>query len=178
LIALTLPLMLGVAVAILLETGGPVLFKQDRVGLGGRLFKILKFRSMKTGSDKGTPSWTAESDSRITRVGAFIRKFRLDELPQLVNILKGEMSLVGPRPEVPYFCELLEREVPFFNLRHSVRPGLTGWAQVKYQYGASLEQAKTKFEFDLFYIKHLSVLFDLTILLETAKVVLIGKGAK
>ena len=95
-----------------------------------------------------------------------------------MNILKGEMSLVGPRPEVPYFCELLEREIPFFNLRHSVRPGLTGWAQVKYQYGASLEQAKTKFEFDLFYIKHLSVLFDLTILLETAKVVLIGKGAK
>jgi sugar transferase (PEP-CTERM system associated) len=178
LITLTLPLMLGVAIAIRLESEGPALFRQERVGLGGRFFKIMKFRSMKTGSDKDKPSWTADGDSRITRVGAFIRKFRLDELPQLVNILKGEMSLVGPRPEVPYFCELLEREIPFFNLRHSVRPGLTGWAQVKYQYGASLEQAKTKFEFDLFYIKHLSVLFDLTILLETAKVVLIGKGAK
>ncbi len=178
LIALALPIMSAVALAILLESGRPVLFKQERLGLGGRRFKILKFRSMTVGSDKDTPSWTADGDSRITRVGAFLRKFRLDELPQLVNILRGEMSLVGPRPEVPYFCELLEREIPFFNLRHSVRPGLTGWAQVKYQYGASLEQAKTKFEFDLFYIKHLSVLFDLTIILETAKVVLIGKGAK
>jgi sugar transferase (PEP-CTERM system associated) len=178
LILLTLPLMLVVALAIMLESGRPVLFKQERVGLGGRRFKIWKFRSMTVGSDKDAPTWTAEGDSRITRVGAFIRKYRLDELPQLVNILRGEMSLVGPRPEVPYFCDLLEREIPFFNLRHSVRPGLTGWAQVKYQYGASLEQAKTKFEFDLFYIKHLSVLFDLTIILETAKVVLIGKGAK
>jgi sugar transferase (PEP-CTERM system associated) len=178
LILLTLPVMLATALAIMLESGRPVLFKQERVGLGGRRFKILKFRSMTIGSDKDAPTWTAEGDSRITRVGAFIRKYRLDELPQLVNILRGEMSLVGPRPEVPYFCDLLEREIPFFNLRHSVRPGLTGWAQVKYQYGASLEQAKTKFEYDLFYIKHLSVLFDLTIILETAKVVLIGKGAK
>lgn len=178
LIVLSAPLMLAVALAIMLESGRPVLFRQERVGLGGRRFKIFKFRSMTIGSDKDKPSWTAEGDSRITRVGAFIRKYRLDELPQLVNILRGEMSLVGPRPEVPYFCDLLEREIPFFNLRHSVRPGLTGWAQVKYQYGASLEQTKTKFEYDLFYIKHLSVLFDLTIILETAKVVLIGKGAK
>jgi len=178
LILLTLPLMLGVALAIVLESGHPVLFKQERVGLGGRRFRILKFRSMTVGSDKDKPSWTADGDCRITRVGAFIRKFRLDELPQLVNILRGEMSLVGPRPEVPYFCDLLEREIPFFNLRHSVRPGLTGWAQVKYQYGASLEQAKTKVEYDLFYIKHLSMLFDLTILLETAKVMLISKNAK
>ncbi len=178
LIVLSAPVMLAVALAIMLESGRPVLFKQERVGLGGRRFKIFKFRSMTIGSEKDAPSWTAEGDSRITRVGAFIRKYRLDELPQLVNILRGEMSLVGPRPEVPYFCDLLEREIPFFNLRHSVRPGLTGWAQVKYQYGASLEQTKTKFEYDLFYIKHLSVLFDLTIILETAKVVLIGKGAK
>ena len=178
LILLTLPVMLATALAIMLESGRPVFFRQERVGLGGRRFKIFKFRSMTVGSDKDKPTWTAEGDSRITRVGAFIRKYRLDELPQLLNILRGEMSLVGPRPEVPYFCDLLEREIPFFNLRHSVRPGLTGWAQVKYQYGASLEQAKTKFEYDLFYIKHLSVLFDLTILLETAKVVLIGKGAK
>lgn len=178
LIALTLPLMALVAIAIWLEDGSPVLFKQDRVGLGGCIFRILKFRSMRVTAANEKPSWTADGDPRITRIGALIRKFRLDELPQLINILRGEMSLVGPRPEVPYFCEMLDREIPFFNQRHSVRPGLTGWAQIRYIYGASLEQAKTKFEYDLFYIKHLSVLFDLTIIIETAKVVLIGKGAK
>ena len=178
LIVISLPLMLLTALAILLETGRPVLFKQERIGLGGRTFQIFKFRSMRQGSEQGTPQWTANGDPRITRVGNFIRKFRLDELPQLFNILRGEMSLVGPRPEVPYFCELLEREIPFFNQRHSVRPGLTGWAQVKYQYGASLEEAKIKFEFDLFYIKHLSLLLDFSIIFETAKVVLLGRGAK
>ncbi|HTC92433.1 MAG TPA: TIGR03013 family XrtA/PEP-CTERM system glycosyltransferase [Terriglobales bacterium] len=178
LIALSLPLMLGTALAIWIESGSPVLFRQERVGRGGRTFQILKFRSMKQGSEKGAPQWTADRDPRITRVGNFIRKFRLDELPQLFNILRGQMSLVGPRPEVPYFCELLEREIPYFNQRHSVRPGLTGWAQVKYQYGASLEEAKVKFEFDLFYIKNLSVLLDLAIIFETAKVVLLGRGAK
>lgn len=177
-ILLTFPLMVAVALAIAIEDGWPVVFKQDRVGLGGHSFKVFKFRSMRKGSEKAAPSWTADGDPRITRVGNFIRKFRLDELPQLFNILRGEMSVVGPRPEVPFFCELLEREIPFFNQRHSVRPGLTGWAQVKYQYGASLEQAKTKFEYDLFYIKHLSFMFDLTIILETVKVVLTGKGGK
>lgn len=178
LLVVTLPLMVAVAAAICLESRGPILFRQLRVGLGGRTFEVLKFRSMKTGSDKGTPSWTSDRDPRITRVGAWIRKFRIDELPQLMNILAGEMSVVGPRPEVPYFCDILEQEIPFFNLRHTVRPGLTGWAQVKYRYGASLEQAKVKFEFDLFYIKNLSVLLDLAIILETAKVVLLGRGAK
>ena len=178
LIALTLPLMLLIAIGILLESGGPVLFRQERIGLGGRTFQILKFRSMRQGSEKGRPRWTADGDPRITRLGGLLRKFRLDELPQLINILRGEMSLVGPRPEVPYFCELLEKEIPFFNQRHGVRPGLTGWAQVKYQYGATLEEAKTKFEFDLFYIKHLSLLLDLAIIFETAKVVLWGRGAK
>ncbi|HET6935152.1 MAG TPA: TIGR03013 family XrtA/PEP-CTERM system glycosyltransferase [Candidatus Angelobacter sp.] len=178
LIVLTFPVMLLVAAAIWLEDGSPVLFRQERVGLGGRVFRINKFRSMRVSNGTEKPSWTADGDPRITRVGAIIRKFRFDELPQLFNILNGEMSLVGPRPEVPYFCELLDREVPFFNQRHSVRPGLTGWAQIRYIYGASLEQAKTKFEYDLFYIKHLSVLFDLTIIIETAKVVLMGKGAK
>lgn len=178
LLILASPVMLVVAIAIVLESGKPLLFRQDRVGLGGRLFKVLKFRSMRVGSEKGTPSWTADGDPRITRVGKFIRKFRMDELPQLLNILRGQMSLIGPRPEVPYFCELLEREIPFFNLRHSVRPGLTGWAQVKYHYGATLEQARHKFEFDLFYIKHLSILLDLAIILETAKVVILGRGAK
>jgi sugar transferase (PEP-CTERM system associated) len=178
LIALTFPVMLLVAVAIFLEDGKPVLFRQERIGLGGRTFQILKFRSMRQGSEKGRPRWTADGDPRITRVGRFIRKFRLDELPQLINILRGEMSLIGPRPEVPYFCELLEKEIPYFNQRHVVRPGLTGWAQVKYQYGATLEEAKTKFEFDLFYIKHLSLMLDLAIIFETAKVVLWGRGAK
>lgn len=178
LIVLTAPVMLVTAVAILLETGRPILFRQERVGLGGRVFRILKFRSMRQDSGKTQPSWTADGDPRVTRLGNFIRKYRIDELPQLFNVLRGEMSLIGPRPEVPYFCELLEREIPFFNQRHCVRPGISGWAQVKYKYGASLEEAKTKFEYDLFYIKHLSVLLDLTIIVETVKVVLLGKGAK
>jgi sugar transferase (PEP-CTERM system associated) len=176
--ALTLPVMGLVALAILIEDGRPVLFRQTRIGLGGRKFEILKFRSMRRGSDKGQPRWAADGDSRITRVGQVIRKFRLDELPQFLNILNGEMSLIGPRPEVPYFCELLEKEIPFFNQRHVVRPGLTGWAQVKYQYGATLEEAKTKFEFDLFYIKRLSLLLDLAIIFETAKVVFWGRGSR
>lgn len=178
LIILTAPLLLLTALAILIETGSPVLFRQERIGLGGRTFRILKFRSMRQGSGKGAPSWTADGDPRVTRIGNFIRKYRIDELPQLFNVLRGEMSLIGPRPEVPYFCELLEREIPFFNQRHCVRPGISGWAQVRYKYGASLEEARTKFEFDLFYIKHLSVLLDLTIIFETIKVVLLGKGAK
>lgn len=178
LIVLTAPLLLLAAAAILLETGRPILFRQERVGLGGRIFRIFKFRSMKQNSEKAAPSWTADGDPRVTRVGNFLRKYRIDELPQLFNVLRGEMSLIGPRPEVPYFCELLEKEIPFFNQRHYVRPGISGWAQVKYKYGASLEEAKVKFEFDLFYIKHLSVLLDLTIIFETVKVVLLGKGAK
>ena len=178
LILLTLPLMMLISLAILLESGSPILFRQERIGLGGSTFQILKFRSMLQGSEKGRPRWTSDADPRITRLGRFLRKFRLDELPQLINILRGEMSLVGPRPEVPYFCELLEKEIPFFNQRHVVRPGLTGWAQVKYQYGATLEESKTKFEFDLFYIKHLSLLLDLAIIFETVKVVLWGRGAK
>jgi sugar transferase (PEP-CTERM system associated) len=178
LLALTAPIMLLIALALLLEDGTPILFRQERIGLGGRAFQILKFRSMRLGAEKGRPQWTVDGDPRITRVGRFIRKYRLDELPQFINILRGEMSLVGPRPEVPYFCELLEKEIAFYNQRHVVRPGLTGWAQVKYQYGATLEEAKTKFEFDLFYIKHLSLMLDLAIIFETAKVVIWGRGAK
>jgi sugar transferase (PEP-CTERM system associated) len=178
LLVLALPVMLIIALAILLESGRPILFRQERVGLGGSTFQILKYRSMRQEAEESTPQWTADRDPRITRVGGVIRKFRLDELPQLINILGGEMSLIGPRPEVPYFCDLLSEDIAYFQQRHSVRPGLTGWAQVKYQYGASLEEAKTKFEFDLFYIKHMSLLLDLTILFETAKVVLSGKGSK
>lgn len=177
-ITLTLPIMVLVAVAILIESGAPVLFRQKRVGLNGEQFEILKFRSMRQDAEKGGPSWAADGDNRITRVGAFIRKYRMDELPQFFNILHGTMSLVGPRPEQPYFCEMLETNLDFFSQRHTVRPGITGWAQIKYQYGSTLEDAKRKLELDLFYIKHLSISLDLVIVLETVKVIFLGKGAK
>ncbi len=177
-ILLTLPIMGAVALAILLESGKPILFRQKRVGLNGEVFEILKFRSMRQDSEQGGPSWATDKDSRITRVGGIIRKYRFDELPQFFNILHGEMSLVGPRPEQPYFCEMLESQLPFFAQRHTVRPGVTGWAQVKYQYGSTVEDAKRKLELDLFYIKHLAVSLDLAIIFETIKVVLLGKGAK
>jgi sugar transferase (PEP-CTERM system associated) len=175
---LTLPLMVLVAIAIWLETGSPVFFRQERTGFKGRSFKIMKFRSMCHSAEKGGPVWAASDDSRITRVGRFIRKYRLDELPQILNVLRGEMSLVGPRPERPHFCELLEEKIAFFQLRHTVRPGITGWAQVKYQYGASVEESKTKLEYDFFYIKHMSIVLDLAIIFETAKVMLYGRGSK
>ncbi len=175
---LTLPIMALVALAIWLETGSPILFRQERTGLWGREFKILKFRSMYQNAEADGPLWAASDDRRITRVGRLIRNFRLDELPQVFNVLRGEMSLVGPRPERPYFCRLLGESIPFFALRDSVRPGITGWAQIKYQYGSSIEEAKTKLEYDFFYIKHLSLLLDFAILFETAKVVIYGRGAK
>jgi sugar transferase (PEP-CTERM system associated) len=177
-ITLTLPVMALVALAILMESGRPVFFRQKRVGLNGEQFEIYKFRSMRQDAEKGGPSWAADNDNRVTRVGAFIRKYRLDELPQFFNILKGHMSLVGPRPEQPYFCELLEASLDFFPQRHTVRPGITGWAQIKYQYGSTMEDAKRKLELDLFYIKHLSISLDLAIIFETVKVILLGKGAK
>ena len=177
-ITLTLPIMALVAAAILIESGAPVLFRQKRVGLNGTQFEIFKFRSMRQDAEKGGPSWAADGDNRITRVGAFIRKYRLDELPQFFNILHGTMSLVGPRPEQPYFCEMLETNLDFFSQRHTVRPGITGWAQIKYQYGSTVEDAKRKLELDLFYIKHLSISLDLVIVLETVKVIFLGKGAK
>jgi len=177
-VALTLPIMALVAIAILVESGGPVLFRQKRVGLHGEQFEIFKFRSMRQDAEKGGPSWAADGDNRITRVGAFIRKYRLDELPQFFNILQGSMSLVGPRPEQPYFCEMLETSLDFFSQRHTVRPGITGWAQIKYQYGSTVEDAKRKLELDLFYIKHLSISLDMVIVFETVKVIFLGKGAK
>ena len=178
LLILMLPIMGIVALAIWLESGSPILFRQERIGLGGRPFQILKFRSMNHDAEEHGPKWAADDDRRVTRVGGIIRKLRLDELPQAVNVLRGEMSFVGPRPERAIFCRMLETETPFYALRYSVRPGITGWAQVKYQYGASIEEAKTKLEYDLFYIKHLSLTLDLAILFETAKVVLWQRGAK
>ena len=177
-LVVTLPLMGTVAIAIWAETGTPILFRQRRVGLSGEQFELLKFRSMYHNAELHGPSWAAEGDARITGVGRIIRKYRIDELPQFLNVLRGEMSLVGPRPEQPHFCELLQNEIPLFFERHSVRPGITGWAQIKYQYGSTAEEAKRKLEFDLFYIKRLSLAFDLAIILETAKVMLSGRGAR
>ena len=178
LLIITLPLLAVIALGTWLETGTPILFRQERTGLGGRPFQILKFRSMRQDAEEGGPKWAADDDQRVTKVGKFIRKFRLDELPQLINVFRGEMSLVGPRPERPYFCTMLEQTTPYFILRQSVRPGITGWAQIKYQYGGSIEESKTKLEYDLFYIKHLSLVLDMVILFGTAKVMLSGHGAK
>ena len=173
-----LPLFAAVAAAIWLETGSPILFRQERTGLRGRRFQMLKFRSMTNNAEDEGPRWAADGDNRITRVGKWIRKYRIDELPQAINVLRGEMSIVGPRPERPEFVSMLEEQIPLYGLRHSVRPGITGWAQVKYQYGASVEETKTKLEHDLFYIKHLSMMLDLAVLFETVKVMISGRGAK
>jgi len=175
---LMLPVMGIVAAAIWLESGSPILYRQERTGLGSRSFEMLKFRSMRQDAEADGPSWAASDDGRITRVGKLIRKFRLDELPQIFNVFRGEMSLVGPRPERPFFCRQLEEATPYYVLRHTVRPGITGWAQIKYQYGSSIEESKTKLEYDIFYIKHLSMFLDVAILFETAKVMLYGRGAK
>lgn len=177
-IVLALPLMALIALAIWLETGTPILYRQTRVGLWSHPFEMLKFRSMRQNAEANGPCWAAADDRRITLVGRILRGLRLDELPQLYNVLRGQMSLVGPRPERPEFCALLEQEIPYFAQRHTVRPGITGWAQIKYQYGASVEEIKTKLEYDLFYIKHLSILLDLAIIFETAKVMLRRRGAK
>ena len=172
------PAMILTALAIWLEDGAPVLYCQERVGENGRPFTLCKFRSMRKDAEKaGRPVWAKDGDTRITRVGRFIRKTRLDELPQLWNVLRGDMSFVGPRPERPYFVGELAREIPFYQQRHAVKPGLTGWAQVKYRYGSSLEDAMEKLRYDLYYIKHLSITFDLTIVFDTVKVVLFRKGA-
>jgi sugar transferase (PEP-CTERM system associated) len=172
------PLMLLTAVAIRLESRGPIFYCQERVGEGGATFTLCKFRSMRADAEAGTPVWAKDRDDRVTRVGRFIRLTRLDELPQLWNVLRGDMSFVGPRPERPYFVEQLAAAIPFYIERHTVKPGVTGWAQVKYRYGASIEDAMEKLRYDLYYIKHLSIVFDLTIIIDTVKVIVSGKGAK
>lgn len=173
------PVMLVTAVIIKLESPGPVLYRQERVGQNGRSFSIAKFRSMRTDAEKdGKPVWAAANDNRVTRVGAIIRRLRIDELPQLINVLKGDMSLVGPRPERPFFVEQLTAEIPFYALRHSVKPGVTGWAQVRYPYGATVEDSQEKLQYDLYYVKNHTLFLDLVVLLETVGVVLTGKGAR
>ena len=177
LLVLTLPIMLVVAVCVRLDSEGPVLYKQERVGRDGKLFTLLKFRSMRSDAEKVSgPVWAQANDPRITKVGGFLRKTRLDELPQLFNVLAGEMSLVGPRPERRVFVEDLAEQIPYFNQRHIVKPGLTGWAQVNYPYGNTVEDAREKLQYDLFYIKFQSLLFDLSILFNTVKTVLLRKG--
>ena len=177
-LVITAPIMLLAAAVILIEGKGPILFCQDRVGLYGRVFRIIKFRTMVATPENDTPQWTSNNDKRITKVGQVMRTFRIDELPQLFNVLRGDMSLVGPRPEQPYFCTMLAQHIPYYHQRHTILPGLTGWAQVRYHYGATIEESKRKLEFDLFYVKHLSPWLDLAILMETLKVVLVGRGAK
>lgn len=179
LLIVTLPVMLLTALCIFIEDRRPILYRQERVGLDGQPFMVLKFRSMRNDAEKsGKPQWAAENDPRITRTGRIIRKLRIDELPQIINVLKGEMSFVGPRPERPYFVQQLCEEVPYYNIRHSIKPGITGWAQVRYQYGASVEDAIEKLQYDLYYVKNHSLFLDLIILLDTVQVVLFGKGSR
>jgi sugar transferase (PEP-CTERM system associated) len=172
------PLMALTALAIWLDSPGSIFYRQERVGKDGRPFTLCKFRSMRADAEQGTPVWATDKDARVTRVGRFIRLTRLDELPQLWNVLMGDMSCVGPRPERQFFVQQLAAQIPFYNTRHVVRPGVTGWAQVKYRYGSSVEDAAEKLRYDLYYIKHQSLIFDITILFDTVKVVLFRQGAK
>lgn len=178
---LMLPFLLITSILIFVESGfsGPIFYRQTRVGLNGKNFELLKFRSMIVNAEKGnSPQWASENDVRITRVGKFIRKVRIDELPQILNILNGDMSIVGPRPERPEFVADLEKKIPFYSARHRVRPGLAGWAQLKYPYGASEDDAKNKLKYDLYYLKNQSLLMDMLILLQTVEVIILGKGAR
>ena len=176
----TWPFMLLTAIIIYaddgLKTGTSVFYKQQRVGLNGQIFDIVKFRSMHPDAESAGAKWATKNDSRVTRIGQFIRKYRIDELPQLWNVFKGEMSFIGPRPERPEFVEQLMKEVPYYNQRHNVKPGLAGWAQLNYPYGASVEDSLEKLKFDLYYVKHQSLLLDILILIRTVEVVLFGKG--
>lgn len=179
LLAVASPVMALTALLIRLDSPGPIIYRQERVGLRGRTFMCLKFRSMRTDAEKdGVARWASKNDTRVTRVGAFIRKCRIDELPQLFSVLKGEMSLVGPRPERPSFVAQLQKQIPFYDIRHSVKPGVTGWAQVRYSYGASVEDARRKHEYDLYYVKNNSLFLDLLVLIETVSVVLFREGAQ
>ena len=175
---LSLPIVLVTALLIKLESRGPIFYKQERVGKNGRTFVLTKFRSMRVDAEQDGPVWASKGDSRTTRVGRVIRKVRIDEIPQFWNILKGEMSFVGPRPERPHFVAQLAEEIPFYEQRHLIAPGLTGWAQIKYPYGASIEDARQKLQYDLFYIKNQGLILDAIILFETIKIILFGRGAQ
>ena len=179
LLIVTLPTLFVAALAIRLDSRGPILYKQERVGRNGKTFNIYKFRTMCVDAERsGVPQWAAVRDPRITRIGSFLRMTRIDELPQVINVLRGDMSFVGPRPERPFFVDSLARDIPYYAARHRVRPGITGWAQINHPYGASIEDAKTKLSYDLYYIKNYSFLFDLLIILATAHAVIVNKGAR
>jgi sugar transferase (PEP-CTERM system associated) len=175
---LSLPIAILTAILIKIDSRGPVLYRQERVGRNGRPFTLMKFRSMRTDAEKNGPVWAQSADDRVTRVGRIIRKIRVDEIPQFWNILKGEMSFVGPRPERPHFVSQLAEEIPYYEQRHLIAPGLTGWAQIKYPYGSSIEDARQKLQYDLYYIKNQSLLLDAAILFETVKTILFGRGAR
>lgn len=175
----TAPVMLLATLLIKLDSPGPVFYRQERVGLNGKRFEVLKFRSMRSDAEEdGNPRWAQKADDRTTRVGRLIRRMRIDELPQIYNVLRGQMSMIGPRPERPFFVDTLTHEIPYYAVRHSVKPGVTGWAQVRYQYGATVEDAKQKLQYDLYYVKNHTLFLDLLIAFETASVVLTGKGAR
>jgi sugar transferase (PEP-CTERM system associated) len=179
LLVVAAPIMLATVIAILIESGGPIIYRQERVGFGGKTFWLLKFRSMAADAERdGVPKWASSVDSRVTWVGQFIRHTHIDELPQIFNVLAGNMSFVGPRPERSFFVQQLTDQIPFYCARLSVKPGITGWAQVRFSYGASVEDATRKLQFDLFYVKNHTLLLDLVILLETVRVVLSGEGAR
>jgi sugar transferase (PEP-CTERM system associated) len=172
------PLILLISELIKFDSRGPIFYRQERIGRKGKKFELLKFRSMVENAEAGGPVWAQVNDDRVTRLGRWLRKWRFDEIPQMINVMKGDMSFVGPRPERPYFVEQLRREIPFYDQRFSVKPGITGWAQIKYPYGASKEDAIEKLKYELYYIKNLSLFFDLMILFETIKVVLFRKGSR
>jgi exopolysaccharide biosynthesis polyprenyl glycosylphosphotransferase len=177
-LVLAMPVMAIVAIAVKRTSSGPVLYRQERVGRHGRVFSVLKFRSMREDAEAGTGAvWASPNDNRVTPIGRFLRRSRLDELPQLINVIKGDMSLVGPRPERPEFVKQLTEQIPFYGQRHIIRPGLTGWAQVRYTYGSSVEDALEKLQYDLYYIKNLSIPLDLFIIFSTIKTVILRRGA-
>lgn len=175
---LFLPFFPFVALAVKISSKGPLFFRQKRVGMGGRIFEVIKFRTMFTDAESGGAKWATKNDPRVTKVGMFLRKTRIDEIPQLWNVLRGDMGFVGPRPERPEFVNWLTEELPFYYLRTLIRPGLTGWAQVRYGYGATLAETKEKLEYDLYYIKHMSLGLDLLIMFETIKTILRRRGAQ
>lgn len=177
-LTLCLPFLPFLMLAVRLSSAGPIFFRQTRVGLRGRPFQVIKFRTMRQDAEKNGAVWATRNDQRVTPIGRFMRKTRLDEIPQLWNVLRGDMGFVGPRPERPEFVQWLNSEIPYYELRHIIRPGLTGWAQVRYRYGATLEETRQKLEYDLYYVKHMSLGLDLLIMFETVKTILLRRGAQ
>jgi sugar transferase (PEP-CTERM system associated) len=177
-LAFTLPITLITAVLVRLDSPGPIFYRQERVGQNGQTFTLMKFRSMRTDAESSGPQWAAQNDNRITRIGEFIRQTRIDEIPQIINVLRGDMSFIGPRPERPFFVDSLSRHVPYYRERHRMKPGITGWAQINYPYGASIADAKEKMSYDLYYLKNFTIFLDVLILLQTARVVLWPAGVR